>query len=175
MFAVHHVRGILYGIDEALKRLDGLGWEDINKEALEGRRSDLHQVGKQRQSDAHFAESKPRDEGRRSDGRGVMSELTDINAFAACLNGASASRFPKEGPRAPRAMSSSDAEETSSERRAPHSGIHRYEMRTYLETKFKSTIRPQEQGRTMVQNTYFHFNIIEQRDKSVTERTAHCT
>ena len=113
MFTVHHVRGILDGIDEALKRLDGLRREDINDEALEGRRADLHQIGKQRQSDAHFAESRPRYEGRRSDGRGVMSALTDISAFAACLNGASASRFPKEWPRAPRAMSSSDAEETS--------------------------------------------------------------
>ncbi len=57
----------------ALERLHGLRREDINNEALEGRRADLHQIGKQRQSDAHFAESRPGDEGVGSDGGGIIS------------------------------------------------------------------------------------------------------
>ena len=38
---------------------------------------------------------------------------TDIKLLAACLNGASSSRLPNECPRAPRAMSSREAQEIS--------------------------------------------------------------
>lgn len=59
MFTVHHVRGVLYGVDEALQGLYRLRGEDINQEALEVRRADLHQIGQQGKSNAHFAESRP--------------------------------------------------------------------------------------------------------------------